>query len=202
LQQPTVLTRIIATIAISIVLKGLAMFIWGKDPHALRPFIDAPPVQFAGAYIQTQTFWVLGITLTMVLALTFFYNTTITGKAMRACADDPEAAGLVGISTTRMVLVSFALSAALGAVGGAIITPITLMEYDRGAMLAIKGFSAAIVGGLGSFNGAIAAGFLIGLLESFATGFISSSYKDAITLILLLVILFVRPQGLFSRQAD
>jgi branched-chain amino acid transport system permease protein len=201
LQKPSILTKIIATIAISIILKGLAMFIWGKDPYALKPFVEGPPVQFAGAFIQTQTFWILGITLTMVLVLTFFYNSTVTGKAMRACADDSEAAGLVGISTTRMVLVSFALSAALGAVGGAIITPMTLMEYDRGSMLAIKGFSAAILGGLGSFNGAVAAGFILGLLEAFATGFISSSYKDAITLILLLTIIFWRPQGLFNRKA-
>ena len=123
---------------------------------------------------------------------------------MRACADNPGAASLVGISPGRMILFAFALSAALGAVGGAIITPITLMEYDRGAMLALKGFGAAILGGLGNFYGAVAAGFLLGLLESFATGFISSSYKDAIALIVLLIVLFARQQGLMgsSLQSD
>ena len=132
------------------------------------------------------------------------FQRTLTGKAMRACADNPGAASLVGISPGRMILFAFALSAALGAVGGAIITPITLMEYDRGAMLALKGFGAAILGGLGNFYGAVAAGFLLGLLESFATGFISSSYKDAIALIVLLIVLFARPQGLMgsSLQGD
>ncbi len=198
LRQPTILTMIMATIAISIILKGLAMFIWGKDPYAVQPFLDAPPVTLWGAYIQVQTFWVLGISVALVVALTLFFQHTLTGKAMRACADNPGAAGLVGISPGRMILFSFALSAALGAVGGAIITPITLMEYDRGAMLALKGFGAAILGGLGNFYGAVAAGFLLGLLESFATGFISSSYKDAIALIVLLGVLFARPQGLMG----
>ena len=97
-----------------------------------------------------------------------------------------------------MILFSFALSAILGAVGGAIIMPITLMDYDRGAMLALKGFGAAILGGLGNFYGAITAGFLLGMLESFATGFISSSYKDAVALVVLLAVLFIRPRGLMG----
>lgn len=198
LRQPTLLTMIMATIALSIILKGLAMFIWGKDPYAVKPFLAGPPVEIQGAFIQVQTFWVLGISAALVVTLTLFFQRTLTGKAMRACADNPGAASLVGISPTRMILFAFALSAALGAIGGAIITPITLMEYDRGAMLALKGFGAAILGGLGNFYGAVAAGFALGLLESFATGFISSSYKDAVALLVLLIVLFVRPQGLLG----
>lgn len=201
LRRPTVLSMIMATIAVSIILKGLAMFIWGKDPYAIKPFLDAPPVKLMGAFIQVQSFWVLGITLALVAALTWFYQHSMLGKAMRACADNPLAAGLAGISINKMILVSFALSAALGAVGGAIITPITLMEYDRGAMLALKGFGAAILGGLGNFYGAVLAGFILGLLESFATGFISSSYKDAVALLVLLIFLFARPEGLFGSYA-
>lgn len=205
LRQPTLLSMIMVTVAMSIILKGLAMFIWGKDPYAVAAFVKAAPVQVLGAFIQVQSFWVLGITLAMVAALTWFYQHSMLGKAMRACADNPGAAGLVGISAGKMVLISFALSAALGAVGGAIITPITLMEYDRGAMLALKGFGAAILGGLGNFSGAVMAGFLLGLLESFATGFISSSYKDAVALLVLLACLFLKPEGLFvsgSRRSE
>lgn len=198
LRKPTILTMIMATIALSIILKGLAMFIWGKDPYAVKPFVTGPPVEIWGAFIQFQTFWVLGISAALVVTLTLFFQRTITGKAMRACADNPAAASLVGIRPGRMILFSFALSAALGAIGGAIITPITLMEYDRGAMLALKGFGAAILGGLGNFYGAVAAGFILGLLESFATGFISSSYKDAVALLVLLIVLFIRPQGLLG----
>lgn len=198
LKSPTVLTMIMVTIAVSIILKGVAMFIWGKDPYALQQFSSSPPIRLVGAYIPVQSIWVIAITIALVIGLTFFFRKTMLGKAMAACADNPTAAGLVGISVNKMVLFSFALSAALGAIGGIIITPITLIEYDRGAMLALKGFGAAIMGGLGNFYGAVLAGFVLGLLESMATGFISSSYKDAIALIVLLLVLFFKPSGLLG----
>lgn len=198
LKSPGVLNMIMVTIAVSIILKGVAMFVFGKDPFALKAFSQGPPLRVFGAYMFRQSVWVLGITLSLVGVLTYFFQRTIVGKAMSACADNPMAAGLVGISVKRMVLVSFILSAALGAIGGVIITPITLMEFDRGPMLALKGFGAAIMGGLGNFYGAVIAGFILGLLESLGTGFISSSYKDAIALIALLLVLFVKPSGLFG----
>jgi branched-chain amino acid transport system permease protein len=95
-------------------------------------------------------------------------------------------------------MLSFMLSAALGAVAGIIITPVSLMEYDRGALLALKGFGAAVLGGLGNFYGAIAAGVILGIIESLSAGLISSAYKDAIALGVLLVVLFVRPGGLLG----
>lgn len=201
LKSPTVLTMIMVTIAVAIILKGFAMFIFGKDTFALTPFSQGPPLRLGGAYVFRQSLWVLGITISLVVALTYFFQKTILGKAMSACSDNPMAAGLVGISVKKMVLASFALSAALGAVGGIIITPITLMEFDRGPMLALKGFGAAIMGGLGNFYGAVIAGFILGLLESLSTGFISSSYKDAVALIVLLLVLFVKPSGLFGSAA-
>ncbi len=202
IKKPSILTMIMVTIAVSIILQGVAMFIWGKEPYALPSFIEGPPVYVYGAYIMRQSFWVLGISVAMVLFLTFFFNRTLIGKAMRACADDPGAAGLVGISTPLMICAAFMLGSALGAVGGAVITPITLMEYDRGAMIAIKGFGSAILGGLGSFSGAVIAGFMLGILESFATGFVSSAYKDAISLVLILGVLFTKPEGLFGSGAN
>ena len=121
---------------------------------------------------------------------------------MTACSFNPLAARLVGINVRKLVLLSFGLSAAVGAVAGAIITPITLMEYDRGPLLALKGFAAAVLGGLGSGVGAIAAGFLIGILESLGAGLISSGYKDAIALLVLLVILWVKPSGLLGSAEE
>ncbi len=201
LKSPGVINMIMVTIAVSIILRGVAMFVFGKDPFSLAAFSSGPPIRVFGAYMFRQTVWVLGITLGLVGVLTYFFQRTILGKAMSACADNPMAAGLVGISVKKMVLISFILSAALGAVGGIIITPITLMEFDRGPMLALKGFGAAIMGGLGNFYGAVIAGFTLGLLESLGTGFISSSYKDAIALIVLLLVLFVKPSGLFGSSA-
>jgi branched-chain amino acid transport system permease protein len=199
-RRPTALTLIIATIAASIIIKGLAMVIWGKDPFDLPAFSGRTPILLGGAAIQPQYLWVMGFLIIIVAGLSFFFNQTIAGKAMSACADNPDAARLVGINVQHMVLLSFVLSAAIGAVAGVTMTPIALMEYDRGAMLAIKGFGAAILGGLGSFPGAILGGLILGLIESLGAGLLSSGYKDAYALIVLLAVLFVKPSGILSNQ--
>jgi len=198
IRQPSVLTLIIATIAASILIKGTAMFLWGKDPFDLPAFSGRTPIQFLGAIIQPQYFWVIGFLIVTVIALTVFFEKTITGKAMRACAENVDAASLVGINVKRMVMLSFALSAGIGAVAGITVTPISLMEYDRGAMLAIKGFGAVVLGGLGSFPGAIVGGLVLGTIESFCAGLIHSGYKDAFALIVLLTVLFFRPSGILG----
>ena len=198
IRQPSVIKLIIATIAASIIIKGIAMFTWGKDPFDLPAFSGRTPINFLGAVIQPQYFWVIGFLIITVVLLTLFFDKTIIGKAMRACADNPDAASLVGINVKWMILLSFSLSAAIGAVAGITVTPISLMEYDRGAMLAIKGFSAVVLGGLGSFPGAILGGLIIGTIESFGAGLVSSGYKDAFALIVLLAVLFLRPSGLLG----
>jgi branched-chain amino acid transport system permease protein len=198
IRQPSVLTLIIATIAASILIKGAAMFIWGKDPYDLPAFSGRNPITVFGAVIQPQYLWVIGFLTIIVIILSIFFDRTITGKAMSACADNPNAASLVGINVKQMILLSFALSAAIGAVAGITVTPISLMEYDRGAMLAVKGFGAAILGGLGSFPGAILGGLIMGTIESFGAGLISSGYKDAFALIVLLIVLFFRPSGILG----
>ncbi len=202
LKNASLITLIIITLAGSILFRGGAMFVWGKDPYALPPFSESRPVNFLGAVIQFQIFWIVGITVLVVIAVHLFFNRTLIGKAMTACAFNATAARLVGIPVRRMVFLSFALSAAVGAVAGAIITPITLMEYDRGPLLALKGFAAAVLGGLGSGMGSILAGFIIGILESFGAGLISSGYKDAIALLVLLVILWVKPSGLLGDKEE
>jgi branched-chain amino acid transport system permease protein len=202
LKNASLITLIMITLAGSILFRGIAMCLWGKDPYALPPFSGSQSVHFLGATIQPQIFWILGITLLALGGIGFFFNHTLMGKAMTACAFNPLAARLVGINVRKMVLFSFGLSAATGAIAGAIITPITLMEYDRGPLLALKGFAAAVLGGLGSGPGAIIAGFMIGVLESLGAGLISSGYKDAIALLVLLVILWVRPSGLFGSAEE
>ena len=198
IRRPTVLSLIIATIAASILLKGTAMFIWGKDPYDLPAFSGRNPINFLGAVIQPQYFWVIGFLILTVIVLTLFFEKTILGKAMSACADNPDAASLVGINVKQMILLSFALSAAIGAVAGIVVTPISLMDYDRGAMLAVKGFGAAVLGGLGSFPGAVIGGLILGAIESLGAGLISSGYKDAFALIVLMFVLFYKPSGIFG----
>jgi len=198
IRQPTVLTLIIATIAASVLIKGTAMFVWGKDPYDLPAFSGRIPLNVMGAVVQPQYLWVIGFLILIVIALKFFFDRTILGKAMSACADNPVAASLVGIDVKRMILLSFALSASIGAVAGITITPISLMEYDRGAMLAVKGFAAVVLGGLGSFPGAVIGGLILGVIESMGAGLISSGYKDAFALVVLMAVLFYKPSGIFG----
>jgi branched-chain amino acid transport system permease protein len=194
------MTLIIITIGASILLKGVAMTVWGKDTFSLPSFSGDAPVSFMGAAVNPQSLWVLGITLAVVVALGLFFSWTLTGKAMRACANNRRAASLMGIKVRRMVMLSFALSAMLGGVAGVIITPISMMDYGRGTLLAVKGFAAAVLGGLGSGLGAVIAGFLIGLLESLGAGLVSSGYKDALALLVLVLVLVFRPEGLMGRK--
>jgi len=199
LKNPPLVTVILITIAVSIILKGLAMLTWGKDSYPLEAFSGAEPIQIWGAAILPQALWVIGITLLVVLLLAYMFRFTMVGKALRACAINRDATKLMGINAKAMITLSFAISGAIGAVAGIIITPITLMEYDRGAALGIKGFSTAIVGGVGNSSGAVVAGLMIGILESFFAGFISSGYKDAFAFLIMLLVLFVRPGGLLGR---
>jgi branched-chain amino acid transport system permease protein len=202
LRNASLITLIIVTLAGSILFRGGAMLIWGKDAFGLAPFSSGKPIHVWGATLQPQFFWVLGITGLVLLGIWFFFNRTLAGKAMTACSFNSTAARLVGINVRKMVLFSFSLSAAVGAIAGIIITPITLMEYDRGPLLALKGFAAAVLGGLGSGGGAIVAGFLIGILESLGAGLISSGYKDAIALLVLLIVLWIKPSGLFGSAEE
>lgn len=200
LKDASPLSLIIITIGASIFIRGAAMLLWGKDTHALPAFSSNDPLYIAGATILPQHLWILGVTVLIIIASRLFFNHSIAGKAMRACSYNPRAAGLVGINVKNMVLLSFALSSGIGSLAGIIIAPLTMTSYDVGVMLGLKGFCAVIIGGMSSGMGTILGGFLLGLLESLGAGFISASYKDAIAFIILLLILFIRPEGLFKQK--
>lgn len=200
-KNPSGIQLIIITIGVSITIRGVAMLIWGKDTFVLPPFTGNEPVAFLGASILPQSIWVLGISLLLLMGLKTFFAKTLFGKGMLACSFDKRAAYLVGISVERMVLFSFMISAFVGAVGGVILAPITMTSYDKGIMLGLKGFAACILGGLGNPFGAAAGGLILGILESFGAGLVSSAYKDAFAFLILLVLLFVKPTGLFGRAS-
>lgn len=194
-------TLIIITIGASLVIRGLVQVWLGKGTHSLPPFSGDTPIEILGATLLPQSLWVLGVTALVVLALWYFFNRTLQGKAMLATSYNRLAAELVGINTSWVLFMSFAMSAALGALGGILLTPITLTSYDVGIMLGLKGFVAAVVGGLGNGLGAVIGGLLVGILEAMGAGYISSSYKDAIPFVLILFILFFMPRGLFGGKS-
>ena len=194
------LILIIITIGASIFIRGAAMLIWGKDTHALPAFSGNDPLYLAGATILPQHLWIFAVTILIIIASRIFFKYSIVGKAMRACAYNPQAASLVGIDVNNMVFLSFVISSAIGSMAGIIIAPLTMTSYDVGIMLGLKGFCAVIIGGMSSGLGTVLGGLLLGLLESLGAGFISASYKDAIAFIILLLILFIRPEGLFKKK--
>lgn len=195
-----IIELIIITIGVGIVVRGIVQ-LWSKDTFALPHFSGEEPIEILGAMFLPQSLWILGITVLLLVALKFFFSRTMLGKGMLACSFDRKAAYLVGVSVEKMVLLSFAMSAMVGSVGGAILAPITWTSYDKGILLGLKGFAACILGGLGNPFGAAAGGLILGVLESFGAGLISSTYKDAFAFVILLLLLFVKPSGLFGRSA-
>ncbi|MGA9560170.1 MAG: branched-chain amino acid ABC transporter permease, partial [Pseudolabrys sp.] len=171
---------IMITIGASIFLRGFAQIIFDRRFHSLPPLFGSDPIKFGGAAILPQSLVVLASAVVIVTLLWLFIDRTLLGKAVLATAANRLAARLIGIDTRRIVDFSFAVSAAIGAVAGVLITPIALTSYDVGILLALKGFAAAMLGGIGSALGAVVGGLLIGLFEAFAAGYLSSNYKDAV----------------------
>jgi branched-chain amino acid transport system permease protein len=202
LKRPSVLRLIIITIGVSILLRESMLHIWDEKVRTLRYFTgtEISSVKILGAFISPQVLWVLGISAVIVAALSLFFRLTLVGRAMRACADNRIAARLCGIRARRMVTFSFMLSAAIGALAGCAISPLTQTQYNMGASLAIKGFTVAILGGLGNSTAAVIAGLILGLLEAFSIAVLPLAYIDAVSIAVLLTILFFRPSGLFGNR--
>jgi len=200
LHKPSVLRMIIITIGLSILIREIALHIWGNGVKTLPYFTGSSvsSINLGGVYISSQVLWVVGVGGLAVAALTAFFNLTMLGRQMRACAATRDAARLCGIDAGNMVTLSFVLSAAIGAIGGCVVCPITYVQYDSGTPLAIKGFTVAILGGLGNSTAAVGAGMILGILESFSIWVLPTAYKEAISIAILLVILFVKPSGIFG----
>jgi len=190
---------IMITIGASIFIRGAAQVVFDKRFHSLPPLFGNEPINLGGATLLPQSLVVLAGGAAIVILLWLFIDRTLLGKAIIATAANRLAARLVGINTRRIVGLAFAISAAIGAVAGILVTPLTFTSYDVGTLLALKGFAAAMLGGIGSALGAVIGGLLLGMLEAFGAGYISSKYKDAVAFLVILAVLFAMPQGLLGR---
>jgi branched-chain amino acid transport system permease protein len=200
--RPSVLRMIVITIGISILVREAALHLWGEQVRALPYFTgdEVTSLDLGGVRFSPQVLWSLGACLAIVVALWLFFQRTRVGRQMRACAANRDAAALCGIPTRNLVTLSFVLSAGIGALAGAVVSPITYTHYGIGTGLAIKGFTVAVLGGLGNSFAAVAAGFLVGVLESFSVWLLPAAYKDAVSVTIFLGILFFRPSGLFGSR--
>ena len=190
---------IMITIGASIFLRGVAQIVFDKRFHSLPSLFGGDPIKIGGAAILPQSLVVLASATVIVLVLWLFIDRTMLGKAVIATAANRLAARLIGVDTRSIVDFSFAVSAAIGAIAGILITPIALTSYDAGTLLALKGFAAAMLGGIGSAPGAVVGGLIIGMIEALSAGYFSSNYKDAVAFLIILVVLIFIPQGLFGR---
>ena len=198
-RNATMFVMILATLAAQIVIERATLMAAGDQPKTLPVFIDAPPLKFGGVAVSYQLLLMAGVSLALVGGLALFFARTRTGKAMRACAINREAAALQGIPVSRMLAISFALSAALGAIAGILITPTQYTAFNVGVPFAISGFIAAILGGFGSAGGAFAGGIMLGIAQAAAIVAFGAGYKNVAALSVLLLFLLLRPSGLFGR---
>ena len=193
-------TLLIVTLGVALVIRGAVQVALGKGNHSLKAFSGDAPLHIGGATLVPQSLWVLGVTLLVVLLLAWYFGRTVSGKAMLATSHNRLAAELVGVSTNRVLMTSFAMSGALGAIGGVITAPITFTSYDAGVVLGLKGFAAAALGGIGSGPGAIVGGVALGVMEALAAGYLSAAYKDAVAFVLILLVLMFMPRGFFGAR--
>jgi branched-chain amino acid transport system permease protein len=197
-RRATMFVMILATLAVEIVIERLTLLLAGDQPKSLPVFTDRPPLMLSGVAVSYQLLWIIGTSGLAISALGWFFGMTRIGRAMRACAIDREAAMLQGIPVSRMLSLAFALSAALGAIAGILITPTQYTAFNVGVPFAISGFIAAIVGGFGRPFGAFFGGIMLGLVQSGAIVMFGAGLKNAAALSVLLLFLFIRPSGLFG----
>jgi branched-chain amino acid transport system permease protein len=192
---------IMATIALGIIFRNLAENIWGRDDLPFPSPLSTTPLDLAGVRILPMELLVVVGALAIMAAIEVFNRKSIWGKAVIATSNDIDAAGLMGINTRRVITLSYAISAMTAAFAGILVAPITLTGATMGSVLALKAFSVAIIGGLESGLGVIVGGLILGIVETLTGFYISTGYKDVPGLVLLLIVLAVRPVGLFGKAS-
>ncbi len=199
-KNATELSLIIMTIGLSITIRGVVSILVDKNAHPVKPFLHFASVDLFNLVFSSQYIIVISVTLILAFFLYFYFKKTLAGKIMQAVSMNSLAARLFGIDVGFVQMGSFAISGFIGALAGAIIAPISFVQYDMGLMFGLKGFAACVVGGFGNNNGALVGGLIIGVAESLSAGYISSSYKDLIAFLIMILVLFVKPSGLFSSK--
>jgi branched-chain amino acid transport system permease protein len=200
LRNAPLLNTMLVSIAFAVFLQNAATILFGADPKVVHTAMSDHVIQFWGISLTVQRLLVLVVGMVIIVGLHLLISKTKIGKAMRAVALDKEAAALMGISIDRVYTFTFAVGSALAAAAGALIAPVFQVFPAMGFIPFIKAFTVVILGGLGNVIGAIYAGFLLGILESLGTAYVSTAYKDSFAFMILIVVLLFRPSGLMGRS--
>ena len=191
---------IMATIALGIIFKNLAENIWGRDDLKFPSPLPETAIDVMGVRVLPMEIAIVVGALALMLAVEVFNRRSVFGKAVVATANDRDAAGLMGINTGQVITFSYALSSMVASFAGVLIAPVTLTGPRLGAVLGLKAFAVAIIGGLNSGMGVIVGGLLLGVIETLTGFYISTGYKDVPGLVLLLLVLSFKPSGLFGKK--
>ncbi len=196
-RKGSLVNLIIATIGWSIVLVNIAIFVWGTEPLAYPQQYLPKGTRVAGLVVVPQNLLMLAVGVVAMAGLQLFFSRTRVGQALRATAENPTAARLMSIPVDRMMTLTFLLSGFLAGGAGVLVASIVYANFDLG-LIGIKSFAAAVLGGFGQIGGAMVGGLVLGLIEALGAFYISSAFKDLIAYALLILVLLVRPTGLFS----
>ena len=200
-RRAELISIIIATLGLGIVLRIAAQLIFGKVARPAHAPVGSEPISIGGASVLPQSLLIMGVTLACLVLLWWVYTRTTVGTALRAVAFEPDGARIVGVNVSRVRGVTFALSGALAALAGVLIAPLSFASPFLGLSFAINGFAAAIIGGLGSWPGAVVGGLAVGLARAMLAGYVTADWANMLTFGLILVMLCVRPTGLFPERA-
>jgi branched-chain amino acid transport system permease protein len=200
LRHRTYLPVLISTLGAAIFMQNTVLALFGPQPAPLAKVFTSQGIEVGGVFLDSQYLVILGVTAAAVAFQYFLFEHTLLGKKLQATSQDKDMARLVGIRVAWMIALTFMYSATLGGLAGILVGPILFVSTGMASIIALKAFSATIIGGFGDVNGAIVGGLLLGVVESFAAAYISVPYKDAFGFLLLFVFLLVRPQGIFGER--
>jgi branched-chain amino acid transport system permease protein len=188
------------TVAVSFLFRGIARVFWGREVYPMPPIFSFPPFEIGSLVLTTQDLVISSVMLFLVALFFVFFNRTKLGRIAQAASENPRGAALVGINVPAFHSSMWGVAAALGAVAGLLVAPITLLYPDMGGQILIRSFAAMTLGGFGHLGGAVVGGILIGIMEQLAGGYVSTAFIDIFAFLVILVVLLVRPTGLFGRQ--
>jgi branched-chain amino acid transport system permease protein len=199
LMRAPAFTTVVATLAIGLMLKNALRLVWQESVSTIPSPFGLSAIRFDDVNVNPQYVWIIVCSLLIMVLLALFFRFSLVGKAMRAVAQNQEAARLMGIRVSRIFTATFALSTAVAALAGILLAPLIGIEADMGAIV-LKGFVAAILGGFNSLAGCVVGALILGVLEAFGGAYIGGTFKDTTAFMLLIVILLIRPHGLFGRE--
>jgi branched-chain amino acid transport system permease protein len=198
IMKSSLVNMILATVGLSLLIESLVLLKWGGYSKPTPPFTGDKLLRVGDVHVKVQSLWVVGLMIVIFVLLYFFGQRTRVGKQMTATATNPNAARISGIPTQRMIILAFGISSAIGAIGGLAINSVIPLTYTSGALWGLTGFVAAILGGWGSSGGAVLGGLVLGIIQSIFAGVLPAGWQDAIAFVILILLLYFRPQGLLG----